>query len=481
MHDNKPQGKGNRMPLNSFDQFPMSWKPDRTSLTSPYYESIAETLEQAIVSGDLAPDTRLPPQRELADYLDLNLSTVTRAYKRCERRGLIYAVVGRGSFVSRNVDAKNVLIRNGRAVRTIEMGTVEPFYCTNGTVLETARKVLKKPSAVRLFEYSHPWDNRFHLRAAQTCLAGFGVETAPDNILITPGAQNAFAVLLISLFRSGDKIAVDPYTYPNFIGLANQLQIELLPVRGDEKGMLPDELDRTCRLSGVKGVYLMPSFANPTGITLEAERRKALAETIGRNRLMLIEDDTFAFLEPRREKPIRALIPDRTFYVCGTSKALGAGLRVAFTAFPESTRRLLVAGDHGINLRNAPLNMEIVAEMIHDGTADVVMKEKRRLARRRNGIFRKCFPDASVRAESFFQWLPMPDGVNAEVIEAEALEQGVRVLCSRNFVVGGESRTFLRIATSSPASAEELERGLRILRELVERRKNRGFDRETII
>lgn len=76
------------MPVNSFDNYIMSWLPDKNSLTSPVYLSIAKLLEQDIRNGKLAGNTKLPPQRELADFLDLNLSTITRAFKICENKGL---------------------------------------------------------------------------------------------------------------------------------------------------------------------------------------------------------------------------------------------------------------------------------------------------------------------------------------------------------------------------------------------------------
>ena len=90
------------MPINSFENYSMSWVPDKTKLTSPIYLSIAKLLEQDIRSGNLAGNTKLPPQRELADFLDLNLSTITRAFKICENKGLIYANIGQGTFVSPN-------------------------------------------------------------------------------------------------------------------------------------------------------------------------------------------------------------------------------------------------------------------------------------------------------------------------------------------------------------------------------------------
>lgn len=73
------------MPVNSFDNYPMSWKPDKSILKRPFYSSIASLLENDIVNGFLAPGTKLPPQRELADFLDLNFTTITRAYNLCEK------------------------------------------------------------------------------------------------------------------------------------------------------------------------------------------------------------------------------------------------------------------------------------------------------------------------------------------------------------------------------------------------------------
>ena len=85
------------MPVNSFDDYPMSWTPDREDLKFPLYYSLADLMERDIKSGKLSANTKLPPQRELADYLDLNLSTITKAYKLCEMRGLIHALYPQGA------------------------------------------------------------------------------------------------------------------------------------------------------------------------------------------------------------------------------------------------------------------------------------------------------------------------------------------------------------------------------------------------
>ena len=85
----------NKMPTNSFDNFYLSWTPERSKLKRPYYLTLANALEADIISGKLAAGTKLPPQRELADFLDINFTTVTQAYNLCRERNLIYGITGK--------------------------------------------------------------------------------------------------------------------------------------------------------------------------------------------------------------------------------------------------------------------------------------------------------------------------------------------------------------------------------------------------
>ena len=88
------------MSVNSFDDYPMSWTPKLEDSNRPIYTEIARQLEHDIESGVLKPGTKLPPQRELADFLDINLSTVSRAFKLCADRGLLTGCIGSGTYVS---------------------------------------------------------------------------------------------------------------------------------------------------------------------------------------------------------------------------------------------------------------------------------------------------------------------------------------------------------------------------------------------
>ena len=144
------------MPFNSFLNYPMSWKPERSRLKRPVYLSLAEQLDKDIAAGFLPPGTRLPPQRELADFLDINFTTVTRAYRLCELKGLIYAVTGSGTFVAPNA-AKSVTISAGNlADSSIDLGFVSSFEQCNDMIGDAVASVMKKRRLSELLDYEYP-------------------------------------------------------------------------------------------------------------------------------------------------------------------------------------------------------------------------------------------------------------------------------------------------------------------------------------
>lgn len=117
------------MPINSFENYPMSWKPSIDKTEKPIYKALARQLEQDIVNGVLLPGTKLPPQRELADYLDLNLSTISKAFKMCELKGLLSATVGSGTFVSYDALSNAYLLEDTKP-KLIEMGATLPDHAS---------------------------------------------------------------------------------------------------------------------------------------------------------------------------------------------------------------------------------------------------------------------------------------------------------------------------------------------------------------
>lgn len=455
------------MPVNSFENYPMSWKPDKKKLTSPIYYCLADMMERDIKSGLLSANTKLPPQRELADFLDLNLSTITKAYKLCEMRGLVHAVTGKGTFVTPHANVLTSTAEKATAPR-IELALIHPFYSSNKLIRDVTMEILKKPFSEELFEYSHPLGDRGQIQIAAKWLQGFGLYADETNTIITAGAQNALAIILSSLFESGDKIAVDSYTYPNFISLANLFYLHLIPIENDENGMCPDALEKACATQDIKGIFIMPTGNNPTNLAFSVVRRKEIAGIIRKKNLIAIEDDNHSALIEQKGAPVALEAPENCLYISGLSKPLCPGLRIAYLCVPPRYMADIERGVFSHSLKISSLNIEIATELIRSGWDTKIIADKREAARHRNQIYYSYFPSDRHYMESYYQWLELPSGCSGRLCESELAHRGAGVFGAERFSIGTQARNnFIRIATCSAKSDQELCRGLELIRQFM--------------
>ena len=459
------------MPVNSFENYYMSWKPNRDELDYPLQISLANYLEKDIINGSLCENAKLPPQRELADFLDLSLSTITKAYKICEMKGLIYGIVGKGTFVSPNVNSPKTVLEKNSDLSSIEMGVTLAFPEHNKIIAKIANKILSQPSDYKYFEFSPSLGTEKQKRIAKFWLSKFGINTNERNIAITAGAQNALAISLIALFKPGDKIVTDAYTYANFIGLANMLNIRLIAVKSDANGMNTESLENLCKANSIKGIYLMPSCSNPTNITMDINKRVCIAEIIRKYNLILIEDEIYAFILKDTIMPISSMVPQQSIYISSISKSIGVGLRIAYVNFPERFREKFEDGIYNLNLTISSLNVEIITEIINSGIYEEIIWDKLKLSIERNEIFNEYFPEISIpqNRSTYYQWIPLPSGCTGKLFELKAKEKGVKVYGSERFSVGdNEQKYAIRVATCSPKDLDELRKGLSIIRSIYD-------------
>lgn len=459
------------MPVNSFDSYPLTWMPDKKSLTPPYYLSLSEDLALKIRAGLLAPGTKLPPQREIADYLDLNYTTITRVYDRCKHMGLLYGVVGKGTFVARQSAVPTTITSADLEHDCIELGSIHAFSQYSSTVEDAAHIVMERDYIRSLFEYSNPTGHMHQRFAAQRWLEQLGVHADIDNISIFSGAQNALTVALLSLFHHGDRIAVDPFTYANFIELSKLMGLELIQVPGDSYGMRPDALDKLCTANEIRGLYLMPSCANPTGICMPLSRRKEIVDVIRRHSLILLEDDITAWLLAAYGESVTSfydLLNGESIYICGMTKSLCPGLRIAYMCYSNTFKDAILHGLYNCNIKTSSLDAEIITEMIMNGSAYQTSIQKRDLTQKADMLFCSIFPEFEA-SSSYYRWIPVNCSKAGHIIEQELMARGIRVYHSDRFKVSNieNSEAYLRISLCSAGSFQKLKEALCILRKYL--------------
>ncbi|MBO5940549.1 MAG: PLP-dependent aminotransferase family protein [Kiritimatiellae bacterium] len=456
------------MPVNSFSNYHLTWSPKLAKKDAPIYLTLASLLETDILTGRLPRGVRLPPQRELADYLDVDFTTVTRAYNVCKEKNLIYGITGRGTFVSPAPLEATPLSSAGKN-RLIDFSTVAGFRTVSNGISEAIKKVASSGHLDNLFSYSNPLGSPHQLAAGRHLLATNMIEAPFENIAIFAGAQNALAVSLFSMFSPGDAIATDPYTYPNLIGSARIAHIKLVPVEGDGNGMKPDVLERQVAKYRIKGLFIMPNAANPTGITITEERREALAAIAKKRSLIVIEDDISPFAPSEKRRSFFSRLPDSTIYIAAYTAFFAPGLRITYAAFPGSFRNRLVKGLSLLNIKAGSLDAEVISELVLSGAAREIMDSKRKIAKEANAIFDRIFRDHSLGKEAtrnrlypFFRTISLPGStLSGPKIEEFFLSRGMNVMHSYRFAVGkAVQHDFIRISISSLQSMKQLEAGL---------------------
>lgn len=192
-------------------------------------------------------------------------------------------------------------------------------------------------------------------------------------------------------------------------------------------------------------------------------RKKALARIIRDHGLILIEDDIMAFLTagllPDYQGPLYRLVPDQTVYLCGTSKSICSGLRVTYMVFGEPFRENLLKALYNINVKTSSVDAEIISAVIASGKAREIVEKKRLLAKKRQALFDRYFPNGGNCGHpySFFRWLPIADTRRGAEIEQELLTHGIRVYHSDRFLSGHhEDARYLRIALSTVDTGRNL-------------------------
>lgn len=286
--------------------------------------------------------------------------------------------------------------------------------------------------------------------------------------MITSGGENTLTLLLTTLFSAGDLIAVDQFSYANFIATAKMSGIRLVAIANDDEGMLPADLERSCKINNISGLYLMPEYQNSTGTIISAQCRQDLATVAKKLQLKIIEDDYLSFLNYyNSERPPKffQLLPQQTFYVYSMSKTIALGLRIAYLVFPSTATTQIENGFFNISVKTSTLNAAIATTGIQTGIAAKIIKEKLQTATKMNRQFDNIFPAApqnQLTNWAFFRCLPLTGSTKTgKKIEQDLLKLHLRCFHADRFsTAANPDKQFLRVSLSATNSISELKTGL---------------------
>jgi DNA-binding transcriptional MocR family regulator len=444
-----------------------SWLPRLEAQAGPRFLQVADALQQAVADGLLKPGDRLPPQRQLAAQLDVDLTTVTRAYDEARRRNLLEGRGARGTYVA----APKVELT---AVLDLSMNTPPPPLGVDFDDLlkQGLAQVLMRADNELLMTYHLGGGSISDRKAGATWIAPMFGNVSPEQVLVCPGAQAAIAALILALTEPGDVILAEPTSYPGLRTAATQFGRRVVAVGTDRHGMLPQLFEEACRQHGPRLLYLNPTLQNPTAATMPERRRKDLAAAAKRCNVRIIEDDPYWLLAESPPPPVATFAPEHVYYISTLSKCLTPGLRIAFVLVrnPQERERFLVAL-RAFALMAAPLTAALATQWILDGSADRLMEGVRNEARIRHRMAQGILAGRySGTGDGLHVWLELPAYWHSWQLARAAEKEGLAVTPAQAFVTGTESINAIRISLGSIKDRARLQAGLQRLSQLLARR-----------
>ncbi|GAA4541014.1 aminotransferase-like domain-containing protein [Streptomyces collinus] len=302
-----------------------------------------------------------------------------------------------------------------------------------------------------------------------------GLPTGPDDLLVTTGSQQALSLLATALVEPGDTVLVENPCYLAALQAFGFAGARVLAVPGDEHGVDPGALEELVVRERPKLLYTVPTFQNPTGRTLPAGRRAAVAAVAARHGLWIVEDDPYGELRYEGERlPWIAAHPgaeDRTVLLGSFSKVMAPGLRLGWLRAPGELRRACTVAKQAADLHTPTVNQLAAARYLADNDLDAHVARVAGVYRERRDAMLSglaaALPTGSVwnRPEGgMFLWACLPQPYDTTALLPRVVRENVAYVPGAPFYAGTPDRTTLRLCfvTQTP---EEIGEGLRRLGE----------------
>jgi DNA-binding transcriptional MocR family regulator len=335
-------------------------------------------------------------------------------------------------------------------------------------------RVLSAPGARRHLQYA-PTEGNADLRALVAArMTARGLTTAGADLLITTGSQQALTLIATALVEPGDVVAVEEPTYLAALQCFQLAGARIVTVRSDADGVDPAHLAEVVRDERPRLVYLVPTFANPTGRTLTAARRAAVAEIASSYGIWVVEDDPYGELRYRGEPvPALASAGERVLHLGSFSKIAAPGLRLGWVRSPAALRRALAVAKQAADLHTSTIDQAAAASYLAHTDLDAHVRGLRlAYASRRDAMIAampRTAPEGSTWTDpdgGMFTWLRLPGPVDTATLLPEALARDVAFVPGAPFFAGSPDPATLRLSFTTH-TPDEITEGMRRLAEVL--------------
>lgn len=368
------------------------------------------------------------------------------------------------------------------SVVSLAGGNPDLSVLPGGTVGDLAAQLIRE-RAGEILQYGSGAGTAGLRELSVRLMARGGSTVTEADVLSTTGSQAGLDLVTKLFCDPGDVILAEGPTYVGALGVFGAYEVDVRHVPVDEHGLDPSAVadaldDAAAQGERVPFVYVIPSFQNPTGVTMPVERRRELVRVCAERDVMIIEDDPYALLSFDRAQPLASMHgmdPEHVIHLGSFSKIFAPGLRIGWIAAPPEVRgRLQIAAEsvviHPSNLAQSLVTAWVGSEHWEPALDDAVTLYRERWEAMDAALTE--FMPSSARwttpTGGFFTWVTADELAGKDVL-AEAIAHGVVLVPGSACYMDGRDSDAVRLAFSGVAPArirEGVKRFAQVLRDL---------------
>lgn len=485
----------------------MRLKIDRTSKI-PMYMQIKNQIRDKIYSKNFPKNYILSSERELSSILKVNRSTVIKAYEELKAEGLVDSKVGRGTFVIYNNDIeddeklhsfingvywddaysehsqKNQGDSISKIMKTNENQKIISFSggmpCTDLFPENEFRKIHKNmlnENMKNIFIHS-PVDGYEPLKyEISKLLLNKGINTGLKEIMITSGSQQGLDLLIRTFINKGDVILVEEPTFFAALQILKTIGAKIIGIPMDNRGMKTEVVEYLIKKHKPKCIYTMPTFHNPTGVTMDIKRRNELLKICSKYNVLIIEDDPYGDLRYEGEElpTLKALDENnQVIYLSTFSKTIALGLRVGWIVGPCAVIKKVSGLKQITDLHVNTLSQYTLCEFLRNGYYHKHIKKiKQEYIIKRNLMAKELNKNSleeclfEIPKGGYYIWYKISDKLNPSALMKSAMKRGINYMPGQVFYHdAGKNHNHIRLNFTYSKKSEIIE-GIKRLKEII--------------
>ncbi len=329
-------------------------------------------------------------------------------------------------------------------------------------MIESFQSLMADRSATAL-QYSGGQGDPILREHIQEIMSLEGIKSDVDNIVVTTGSQHGLDLVSSLFLDPGDVVLAEGPSYVGALGVFRARQAHIEHVYTDNNGISPEALSETIKRvqaagKNIKFLYLVPNFANPSGVTLATERRSKILEICRKHHILVLEDNVYGLLYFDEKAPdaLRSLDEDGVIYLGSFSKILVPGFRVGYVLAPPSIKEKLVLANESAVLCPSAFSQMMISEYLstNDWKAQIAVFRNEYRIRRDAALSAvdEFLPELTTTKPGggFYLWVDLPAGVDSKKMLPKAVENLVAYTPGTAFYGNGTGQEFLRISYSYP-------------------------------